>query len=304
MDHSEKVRRMLKGLAPADFVNLPDEDRNTVYRRYLTQEQNVMIEEGDEEDFFNPKIADGVLLRQQYRVGNDEAGKQIVQEARKTYYQENTFTIRSHWLGEFMIDTLADGTRFHVAPLIRSILVTVDLENIWGDELVDDDDDIGVSGESQQEYMRRVMEKRNKKPAPRRRAAPKVMRTIQQLRQLLSFKNAEWIGIEIRGRGALDGSDLKTQIKIKEISGIVKQLVQTFGTRFTISKVAVDQEGYSRNVYHNLRPYWDSPTSEDRASVRRGDPTIQALMRVQIDDWTYKAPEISTAASMTRERLL
>ena len=147
-------------------------------------------------------------------------------------------------------------------------------------------------------------EKRNKKPAPRRRAAPKVMRTIRELRQLLSFENAEWIGIEIRGRGALDGSDLKTQIKIKEISGVVKHLVQTFGTRFTISKVAVDQEGYSRSVYHNLRPYWDSPTSEDRASVLRGDPTIQALMRVQIDDWTYKAPEISTVASMTRERLL
>ena len=33
-----------------------------------------MIEEGDEEDFFNPKIADGVLLRQQYCIGNDEAG--------------------------------------------------------------------------------------------------------------------------------------------------------------------------------------------------------------------------------------
>ena len=168
----------------------------------------------------------------------------------------------------------------------------------------DDDDDIGVSGESQQEYMRRQIEKRNKKPAPRRRAAPKVMRTVRELRQLLSFENAEWIGIEIRGRGALDGSDLKTQIKIKEISEIVKQLVQTFGTRFTILKVAVDQEGHSRGVCHNLRPYWDPPTFEDRASVRRGDPTIQALMRVQIDDWTYEAPRIITAASMTRERLL
>lgn len=65
------------------------------------------------------------------------------------------------------------------------------------------------------------------------------MRTLLELRQLLSFENAEWIGIEICGRGALDGSDLKTQMKIKEISGIVKQLVEKFQSRFTISKVAV-----------------------------------------------------------------
>lgn len=60
-----------------------------------------------------------------------------------------------------------------------------------------------------------------------------------------------------------------------------KQLVQTFGTCFTILKVAVDQERHSRGVDHNLRPYWDPPPSEDRASVRRGDPTIQPLMHAQ-----------------------
>ena len=113
----------------------------------------------------------------------------------------------------------------------------MDLQNIWGDELVDDDDDIGVSGEYQQEYMHRQIEKRHKKPASSGKATPKLMRTIQEFRQLLSFKNAEWTGIEICGMCALDGSGFKTQIKIKEISGIVKQLVQTFQTRFTMLKV-------------------------------------------------------------------
>ena len=72
-----------------------------------------------------------------------------------------------------MIDRLADRARFHVAPLIRRVVVTVDLQNVCGDDLVEDDDDIGVSGESQQDYMRRVMEKRHKKPVPRRRAKQK-----------------------------------------------------------------------------------------------------------------------------------
>ncbi|KFZ06229.1 hypothetical protein V502_09913 [Pseudogymnoascus sp. VKM F-4520 (FW-2644)] len=121
---------MLKGLAPADFIKLPIKDRNEVYRRYLTQETNVRIEEGDDENICNPQIKDGVLLRQKYFVGKDDAGEQIVQEAREIYYQENTFDIRSHWLGEFMIDHLADRTRFHVAPLIRRVVVTVDLQNV------------------------------------------------------------------------------------------------------------------------------------------------------------------------------
>ena len=128
------------------------------------------------------------------------------------------------------------------------------------------------------------MEKCHKKPVPRRRAKPKVMRTLLELRQLLRFEIAEWIGIEIRGRGALDGSDLKTQIKIKEISGILKQLVEKSQSRFTISKVAVDQQRYSRrSVSHNLRPYWDPSAPEERESVRRCTFKVQALMRVQID---------------------
>ena len=52
MDVAKKVHRMLKGLATADFIKLPIDDRNKVYRRYLTQEQNVIIEEGDEENLF------------------------------------------------------------------------------------------------------------------------------------------------------------------------------------------------------------------------------------------------------------
>ena len=42
--------------------------------------------------YLNPKIKDGVLLRQKYFVGK-EAGEQIVQEAREIYYRENRFTI-------------------------------------------------------------------------------------------------------------------------------------------------------------------------------------------------------------------
>ncbi len=109
MDHQARVRQMLRGLSAAEFVKLPIEERNAVYERYLVTENMVWIEEGGDDDFFNPELAKGVLLRQEYVVGDDEAGKQIAKEAREMmYYSQNTFTVRSHWLGEFIWDTLAD----------------------------------------------------------------------------------------------------------------------------------------------------------------------------------------------------
>ena len=96
MEHRAKVHQMLKGLTPAEFIKLTLNERKKVYRRYLVKEGYVQIEEGDDDDFFNPAIADGVLLRQEYIVGSDTASKQIVQEAREVYYTENAFTVRSY----------------------------------------------------------------------------------------------------------------------------------------------------------------------------------------------------------------
>jgi hypothetical protein len=87
---------MLRGHSPAEFVKLSLGERNAVYKRHLVTENMVQIEEGDDDDFFNPELAKGALLRQEYIVGDDEAGKQIAKEARETYYSQNTFTIRSH----------------------------------------------------------------------------------------------------------------------------------------------------------------------------------------------------------------
>ncbi len=77
---------MLRRHTPAKFVKLSLEERNAVYKRYLVTENMVQIEEGDDDNFFNPELIKGVLLRQEYIVGDDEAGKQIAKEAREIYY--------------------------------------------------------------------------------------------------------------------------------------------------------------------------------------------------------------------------
>jgi hypothetical protein len=41
MDHKAKAQRMLKGLTPAEFIKLPLEQRNKIYKRYLVQDEYV-----------------------------------------------------------------------------------------------------------------------------------------------------------------------------------------------------------------------------------------------------------------------
>jgi hypothetical protein len=114
---------------------------------------------------------------------------------------------------------------------------------------------------------------------------------VRDLRQLLAFKQAEWAGIEIWGKGALDGSDLKTQQKIKEISKIVKELIAQFGDRFTVMKVQ-NRPGNGYSAAHVLKPYWDPPTALAKEKFQRSTISFQELIQIQIEEWTREVSAI------------
>lgn len=281
MDHRAQVQKMMMGLTSAEFVKLPLEQRNEVYERYLVKDGYVQIEEGDDDDSFNPSIAKGVLLRQEYIVGSDAAGKQIAQEAREFYYGQNTFTVRSHWLCEFITDTLADGKPLRIEPLVRGIMIVVDTEHREGDEPTSDYDDLELDAEGKPVPIMELMKSKRLRGKPSKKSSP----AVRDLRRLLAFKEAEWVGVEIHGRGALDGSDLKTQQKIKEISKIVKQLIAQFGDRFTIKKIQ-KRPGDNHTTCHNLKPYWDMPTTAAKDRLRIFTSSFQDLMQIQVEEWT------------------
>jgi hypothetical protein len=300
MDHKAQVQQMLKGLTPAEFVKLPLEQRNKIYERYLVKDGYVQIEEGDDEDFFNPTIAKGVLLRQEYMVGSDAAGQQIAREAREVYYTQNTFTVRSHWLCEFVTDTLTDGKPMRIEPLVRKIMVVVDPEHIDGDDPTSDTDESELEAHGQQLSSREIWKRRKLgKKKPSKKSTP----AVHDLRRLLAFKQAEWIGIEIWGKGVLDGSDLKTQQKIKDISRIVKELIAQFGDRFTILKVQ-KRPGNSHTTAHNLKPYWDPPTALLKEKFQRSTVSFQELMQIQIEEWTREVPQVVGGKGWHWESLL
>ena len=68
------------------------------------------------------------------------------------------------------------------------------------------------------QHPQEVLELKNRKDKGKAKA-------VGNLKHLLKLEKAKWIGIKIKGRGTINGSNLKTQQKIKEIYNIVKKLI-------------------------------------------------------------------------------
>lgn len=244
------------GCHPSKFIKLPIEERQEILQRHLVKKDSYV----DEDDAYNEEIAQGVLLRQDNCMGDDEASKQIAQEAQEIYYRENTFTVKSHKLRAFSRDSLAYGKLMAIELHVRRIIVRVDLEHIYNIAEVT--------------------------------FALADGWVVQDLKKLYEFTNAESIGIEVRGGGALNGSDLRTQLKIKEMSGIVKELIMLFGDKLAIRKMRRDDDGWW--VTHDMRLYWNKLTSMAESKLLAGEEAFEELMQVQIEVWTRKTPLIVT----------
>ena len=201
----------------------------------------------------NPKIAEGVRLRQEYFMGDDDVGKQLVKEATETYYGENSFVVRCHWLGEFMTDTLADSvTPIRIAPLVRgTITVHADVKSHV------------VSSNIDQNMLGLCVWKRGR------------------LEALSQFVNASYVTLVLLGEGPWNGSDPATQQVLQDIAPVVKRLLRTFGHRFGIIKKSLTQP----DRFESFSSYWQAPTETARQSVRDGAATFEQTMQVRMEEW-------------------
>ena len=135
--------------------------------------------------------------------------------------------------------------------------------------------------------------------AEERRQLPSAVRDLRQLSQLTK---AEMIYIYIIGGGVSDGSDLTSQLKIREICQVVKRLLNLFGERlkvwkverFNVSKVRVTGPPTSRDVTN----YWTAPTADVKIRVVESQATFRDIMQVQIADCTGRGPFFDYFAQM------
>jgi hypothetical protein len=93
------------------------------------------------------------------------------------------------------------------------------------------------------------------------------------------------------GCGLLDGCDLATHQIIKDISYVVKLLIQKFGDRFAIRKMISRGDDYEGNrLSRSICSYWDRPTETARQNVRGGKATFEQVMQIEVEEWTRVLP--------------
>jgi hypothetical protein len=249
---------MLQGLTLAQFVDMSWDERKVVYKNHLISPTILDFEKEDipnHELYGSPLL--GVRLRKEEYVGGSNEGKQIAREARQVYYKYNTFAILSHNLGDFFLDQVEGGLPVLVAGLVRKILVKVDLEHIY------DTGTVAAPSKSLDEEGEPW--------------------AALDLKRLLACNQAERIKVEIQGGGPLDCSDLRSQIKIKEIAKVVQKLIVQFpGERFSIVKVWEDGSSF------DLKPYWDGDPSVRNPYLEycREHLSFRQVMQMQVAGWT------------------
>jgi hypothetical protein len=75
---------------------------------------------------------------------------------------------------------------------------------------------------------------------------------------------------------------------IKDISGVVKGLIDQFG-----DKVRIHTESAVSLRVVNIRPYWDSPAVDAVEKLRQGrDCSPEELMQMQMAKWTGVLPKV------------
>jgi hypothetical protein len=90
---------------------------------------------------------------------------------------------------------------------------------------------------------------------------------------------------------------------IKDISYVVKLLIQKFGDRFAIRKMISRGDGHGGSYpWRSLRSYWDPPTETARQKVRGGEATFEQVMQIEVEEWTHVFP--STMGSWMEREIL
>lgn len=293
-----QIRRLLGNRSTEEFLRLSLPQREGVLvKSQIAKRGFVIVDEGgDDDDILNPGMGEGVLLRQADLLGGDDVGRQICQEACQMYYGRNTFVVDSHWLAEFLGECARDG------GTVQRLIVQVHLDHPYEDE--DDDEawdeladgaDTGDGGKRPGSARRRhdLVDRGREEDfdlnfwESGRRQLPQ---TVQDLRHLFGLQSMERIQIRVVGGGSPDGSDLRTQSKVREMARVLTRLMKRFngsdGARVHVEKMVHVAELRAALPSRDVTHWWQAPTAATRRRLLDGQASFDELMQVQVADWT------------------
>ena len=118
---------------------------------------------------------------------------------------------------------------------------------------------------------------------------------VTELYHLFRLSNAELVAIDITGSGTPDGSDLATQMVLRDIASIVQQLFLHFGTRFVIGRSLGEWPALYDIKWVSFRSYWQPPMPSARDRMKGGEASFEETMQLQVESWMQAAerPELT-----------
>ncbi|UKZ72426.1 hypothetical protein TrVFT333_000055 [Trichoderma virens FT-333] len=172
----------------------------------------------------------------------------LMRRAREMFYSRNEFLLWWHGLGDFL-SCVPTGTieGCTVDLTVRNVTVRYDMS------------------EDQKEWRGKDL--------------------VTELEKLFCLTNANSLRIEIIGGGTPNGSDIRTQLLLKDICSIVKRLIAHFGTRFEIQKGSGELALLPSLDVYPLTPYWKKPESPAREKWHKGVAEFTENMQVQVESW-------------------
>lgn len=106
------------------MANLPEEERRSIFRSYLVEDAPILIQQPIA--WTNQESIDSFLLLKK-EVGDDDSGQRLLEEARRVFYEENSFIIFWNSLDRFLDDLLGRWPdAIPVKSLVRKITIRIE----------------------------------------------------------------------------------------------------------------------------------------------------------------------------------
>ncbi|KAM3519856.1 hypothetical protein MY4038_009645 [Beauveria bassiana] len=110
-----------------------------------------------------------------------------------------------------------------------------------------------------------------------------------ELHHLFSLTRAELVAIDITGSGTPDGSDMATQLVLRQIASIIQQLILYFGSRFVIGRSLGKWPAICDMKWISFGSYWQAPMPSARDRMKNGEASFEEAMQLQMESWIQVA---------------
>lgn len=279
---------MLGNLTFEGFLGLPQPDQKRNLFRSQVTEEDVIIKQADEaRKWFNQEIKNHSILRDAELVAPGEAGQETAQKASQIHYANSTFRVDSYYMGSFSVTA---------SPIM---LVVKYGASLWMSRLTYWTTTTLISARMtlwRVPRMGSITLNRRTSTATTGRRGRQLPPAVRDLRQLSQLTKAEMIYVYIIGGGASDGSDLRAQLKIRQICRVVKRLLNLFGERLKVWKVLkfndLEVQGTGPPAARDITDYWTAPTVDVKARVVESQATFRDIMQVQIAAWAWPVSQL------------